>query len=514
MAYNIVGTLFFASDVYDCLTSVPLNETVAGELLQYYQDTLQFQSTLPYLKNPPASYLQPSVDLLSGLNLIQNEVDLGAFENEYAFETALQALIYQAHDLHMVFYGGILGVFGFASPLGIVSISSDGKALPKVYIIDDIAVAYAANVTWAPGVVVNPGSDQWTPSAVTKINGIDVVEYLSRYAQLNAFGNRDPQADWNDLMASAAQSIQGNVFTAFQGETPFYNGEEIDFAFENDTKTGPLPFVAVYMDDPSSKPEIKSGKDMYTYYVLGNNVEADKVIAASSTATATTPPPTVAVTPTAGPETTPTDLPDQSTPAQPLVSPNAESWSAGAYPVNPLISQPYLGEDGGGVITGYIINGTKIGVLSIPSFSMFGDSVTEFSTTVDQFIQLAKKLGVTKIVIDVQQNYGGQALLATDTFRHFFPNKEPYGGFRYRAHKNVNKLGTVFSDYFETLSPSDPGYPFVAVSVWTGTDYLKGSTNENFTSWPEFFGPHPEHGDLFTTPVSSTNFQIPRTKLK
>ena len=502
MSNTLSEFLFFASDVYDCLTSVPFNDTVGSEFLQYYKDTLQFQSTLPYLKNPPASYLQPSVDLLGGLNLIQNEVEIGTFKNEYAFESALQALVYQAHDFHMFLDMGIFGIFGFASPLGIVSVSADGKELPKVYIIDDIAVAYDANVTWAPRVVVNPGPDQWTPSAVTKINGIDVVEYLSRYASLNAFGNRDPQADWNDLMTSAAQSIQGSDFTAFQGETPFYNGEEIEFAFENDTSTGPLPFVAIYMDDPSSKPDIASGKDMYTYYVLGEDVGADQAASTSATAIATTATPTVSVTSTAGSEATTTDVPDRSEPAQPSISPNAESWPVGAYPENPLISQPFLDEVGGGVITGYIVNDTKIGVLSIPSFRAFGDGVEEFSATVEQFLELAKKNGATKIVIDVQQNYGGQALLAVDTFRHFFPDHDPHGAFRYRAHKNANKLGTVFSDYFKTLSPSDSDYPFVAVSPWTGTDYLKASTSKNFTSWTEFFGPHPDHGDLFTTPVS------------
>lgn len=29
--------------------------------------------------------------------------------------------------------------------------------------------------------------------------------------------------------------------------------------------------------------------------------------------------------------------------------------------------------------------------------------------------------------------------------------------------------------------------------------YLNAATNQNFTSWPEFFGPHPDNGDLFTT---------------
>lgn len=30
--------------------------------------------------------------------------------------------------------------------------------------------------------------------------------------------------------------------------------------------------------------------------------------------------------------------------------------------------------------------------------------------------------------------------------------------------------------------------------------YLNAATGQNFTSWPEFFGPHPDNGDFFTTP--------------
>ena len=89
---------------------------------------------MAFLREPPASYQPPAVDLLGGLQLLENDVDLDVFENEYAFEAALQNLIYAAHDLHLLFFGGVLSVFQFASPLSIVSLSTDGTALPKLYI--------------------------------------------------------------------------------------------------------------------------------------------------------------------------------------------------------------------------------------------------------------------------------------------------------------------------------------------------------------------------------------------
>lgn len=112
---------------------MPFNKTVATQFLQYYKDTLQFQSTLAYLKNPPPSYQQPEVDLLAGINLIQRQIDTGVFHNEYSFEAALQNLIYQTHDSHIYLNAGALNVFTFGSAIPIVSLSADGFALPKVY---------------------------------------------------------------------------------------------------------------------------------------------------------------------------------------------------------------------------------------------------------------------------------------------------------------------------------------------------------------------------------------------
>ena len=123
-----------ASEAFECLTSVPFNEAVATRFLKYWNDTIQFQSTLEYLKNPPPSYQQPAVDLVGGLATLQDAVNKGTFHNQYEFEAALQALIYAAHDTHLTLNAGILAVFSFASPWDIVSVSLDGVAPPKVYL--------------------------------------------------------------------------------------------------------------------------------------------------------------------------------------------------------------------------------------------------------------------------------------------------------------------------------------------------------------------------------------------
>ena len=126
--------LFPAVLAYQCLLSAPFNSTIALEFLQYYNDTLQFQSTLAYLKNPPPSYQQPPIDVIGSLNTIQQRVQAGEFQSEYAFEVAVQEVVYATHDDHITLDAGILSAFTFGSPLRIVSASTDGIALPQVYI--------------------------------------------------------------------------------------------------------------------------------------------------------------------------------------------------------------------------------------------------------------------------------------------------------------------------------------------------------------------------------------------
>ena len=127
--------LFTAKSAYDCLVSAPFNATVALEFLRYYNDTLQFQSTLAYLKNPPPSYQQPAADLIGSLTSVQQRVQAGEFKNEYEFEVAVQEVVLAAHDDHLALNAGILSAFVFGSPLRIVSVSTDGIELPKIYVV-------------------------------------------------------------------------------------------------------------------------------------------------------------------------------------------------------------------------------------------------------------------------------------------------------------------------------------------------------------------------------------------
>lgn len=315
--------VFNASLAYECLTSVPFNADVATRFLQYYNDTFQFQSTLSYLKNPPTSYQQPAVDVLQGLSELQAGIDNGIFSNEYEFEAALQTLLQATHDGHIDLEAGILTAFSFASPRDIISVSIDGVQPPKVYLTDDL---FFSNYF-----------EEYTPSPIATINGIDVVTYLTTFADKNSFGTLEPHADWNQLFTSPAQEIQ-LLFNVFSGGATFYPGDTITFGLENGTEIHDY-FLAIYNSLGPTGP-LETGGDFYNFFVLGffpasfdpDLVDNNLV----NISTVTTPSDTPTPTPTATPSPTSTAT---------------LSWDNSAYP-NPDIAQPDLGEFGGGFVSG------------------------------------------------------------------------------------------------------------------------------------------------------------------
>ena len=485
--YQIFGSddvLFLASDAYNCLITAPFNATVATGLVSYYKDFLQFQSTLAYLKDPPPSYQQPSIDILASLDALETQIQAGAFKIEYDFEVALQTLIYAIHDAHVSLSAGILSIFTFGSPLRIVSVSSNGIEAPKIYIPDDLIEAAQNNVTW-------------TPSAVSSINGQDPTIYLTQFAATNAQGTIEPNADWNQLMSNPAGDVL-NLLSAFEGSTIFYPGANISFAFENGTSYDDLPWLAGYSDNvDADTPALSSGQDLYDYFVLGI-IPTDIPAAATSSLSAAASSTFAAAATSSTGISSDDSLTVTSTPT-PSASATPSSWSYAPFPSNPVVAQPNLGLDNGGVVTGYFLNDGITAVLSIPSFEVTGEAALSFSTTIGEFISQTKTADLTRIIIYLQRNKGGSDLLAVDAFKQFFPSIDAFNGARLRANDFGDALGNTFTTYYNTQQLNVSFYEALSAEVWVASVYLNAATGANFTSWPEFFGPHPDHGDVFTT---------------
>lgn len=131
-----------------------------------------------------------------------------------------------------------------------------------------------------------------------------------------------------------------------------------------------------------------------------------------------------------------------------------------------------------------------------------------FQSTIGDFITLSQKKGLQKVVIDLQQNYGGQSLLAIDAFKQFFPNIDPFAGSRLRAHDSANVMGEMITEFFNEEDTSNIDYYILAANEWVATDRLNANTGNNFTSWAEEFGPVSEDGDQFTITVCLLNLSF------
>lgn len=120
---------------FECLQSVPNKPEPAQALIRSLSAYVQWQSTLPWLKDPPASYMLPPTDITGGLAEIGRTAAAGGYGSEYNFQLAILQLFASAHDGHFNYRGDIFKAFGFGNALAsdIVSVSRDGREVPRLY---------------------------------------------------------------------------------------------------------------------------------------------------------------------------------------------------------------------------------------------------------------------------------------------------------------------------------------------------------------------------------------------
>ncbi|KAH9210815.1 hypothetical protein DL95DRAFT_412649 [Leptodontidium sp. 2 PMI_412] len=254
------------------------------------------------------------------------------------------------------------------------------------------------------------------------------------------------------------------------GGATFYPGEDLVIGFKNKT-TVTTPWKGIFVGDSEAGP-LETGGDFCNSFVLGfwpgsydpepdsedeeDGDETSSLIQSETSATGTS-----------------------------TAIPSPTSWNNAAYP-SADIAQENLGTYGGGYLSG---------------FQEYGDTVDEHPATVEGFISTAYTKGMKKIVIDLQRNFGGDALLAIDTFKQFFPKIDPCGGSRLRAQPAANIMRKAMLDYFQTLSSDDDAYAYLYANEWVASTRLNADTNEQFTTWEAFYCPHTSNGDSFTTTI-------------
>ncbi|KAL5354942.1 hypothetical protein BJX96DRAFT_140397 [Aspergillus floccosus] len=427
-----------AKYAYDCLKSVPVAVADDKDLIEQLKLYWALHSETGYLKNPPKTWDLGPLDLIGELDKIKEKI--GSYESEFDVQQAIRELTIRTGNFHFNYVPDILQVFIFMRTVQIASISDDGTATPKAYVWEDLALQDI--------------DDSVDISAITKVNGEDVQDYLSKMAAREQYIDGD--ARYNSLMAT--HSSYGSFHTP-NGYNA-YEGPTTTLTFENGTQRTWTNIA--YVQKPLEG--VTDGESFFVTFCTGQFASLDAYLSQKS---------------------------------------GAHAWSKRQIPSS-RYPDPIV-QDQSGKLAGYFLNGAgndDLAVLKIISFDVSGPNATDWQRTVRQFLQKSKNAGKKKLVIDLRENGGGSTQLLLDTFMQLFPGDVPFSAQRYRAHENFKLIGDAINamhsdDSIRTdiAAVGDAVAMFRYWSYWNFVDV----DGENFDSWSEFYGPHLYNGDNFTT---------------
>ncbi|KAH9868303.1 hypothetical protein J1614_007375 [Plenodomus biglobosus] len=446
---------------YECLQSIPFNQSGALALIDSITPYLKWQSTTAWLKDPPAEYVekvQDPVDLWGELDDIRERIHAGDYNNEFEFGFELYSLFQRPHDSHLFYAPDVVSsIFTYVRPVPLVSVSSDGQELPEPYVYSDVLDESLGNVSY-------------TPSRVYKIDGQDAKTFLENWSQHGSVQDRD--ALYNDAFYNLATVSMGNLgwgvgSFASSGRASFiYPGATTELEFENGT-TRTYKNIAILRVPFNG---ITDGESLYQTWLSSNQIEL------------------------LNKDATPTPTANASSTPMPTVP-------APGYP-------PPVVREARNLIGGYYLEDdmSDVAVLSVPSF-VNTDGQLAFQATAVKFLADAKASGKKKLIIDLQSNSGGTIMLGYDLYKMLFPSLiEHAAADRFRAFEATNIAGQDFSRFASH-------FPRINVTIeqnatqYNATDVIMGVFNsvnsldvdsQPFTSWADMFGPVSQKGDNFT----------------
>lgn len=288
-----------------CLASVPLDKEGNVKLIDDMKLYVKWQSSIAYLKDPPSNYTEKAVDMMGELDLMQKGLANGTFKTEYDFQMGMMTLFNRAYDNHFAYQPDILAsAMQFQRPPGteLVSVSTDGKSTPEVFLYQDIRRAN--------------NDSSYKPSAVQKINGMDVKTFLDEASTQSDFHDADTR--WNALFPSQALIASG---TAFLGSfrTGQYQGPNTTMEFANGTTYNQMNVAVVFGNFTG----VNSGQMFFEQFCTGPKPAAATEVEQPMTSV---PPSQTSATPTSTPTPSQTGYPDAV-----ILNPNL---SVGGYYIN------------------------------------------------------------------------------------------------------------------------------------------------------------------------------------
>ncbi|OBT43735.1 hypothetical protein VE00_05604 [Pseudogymnoascus sp. WSF 3629] len=456
------GNAIPAATGFACLTSVPFDADVGVATVKNFQKLSEFHSTLGDIKNPGKGYANAPVDIIGLLDQVIVDIKAGKYKNQYQFEEQMALITGLSFDGHYTFLGNTFyssldwyrgGATKGAYEGSLVSVSADGKSLPQVYFTTDLT---------------NPDA-----SPIVSIDGQTVVDYLTKESNHQLF--HDADARWNVLFARQQSDSVGSFVMPW-----FYPGSNFTATMANgNTKT-----IQCYAAIPAALKEqwsqVIDGKTFYSTFV------APKTASTSSTSSSSS-----------------RSLKKRYVEKR-LVPPN--------YPQPVIQHAEKEVELGAFFLGGFGLN--QVAVLSMNTFDPVasGDSV-EFQALIQKFLIYAKSKGRTKMVIDVSSNGGGSLFLGYDTFKQFFPSKEPDIGARMRYSTALDIIATAFGtitiDNAATASFNNSG--LTPADMYLSPIHYTNSVDADklaFASWADMKGPVTINSASYTQ-IMRYNFSNP-----
>ena len=415
---------------------------------------------LVYLKNPPAGYLEPSVDVWAELDRVLSSIKTGGYRNEYEFQADLFRTFNLAHDGHFRFFPDLLSkALVFRRPIPLVSVSREGVELPKVYLrgITKFSMVRLCRLMKSETVVgQNVRNLPFNASAVTRINGEEVYKYLQNWTQQGIL--QDPDALFNsafyELAFDAANKGDWGGYFANSGRFGFlWPGAETSLEFENgeiDTYENTARVIGNFSG-------VVDGLSFYKKFCTGSS----------------------------GPPDTPPK------PSPPNLPPTATTTAVG-YPTPHIISSDQQ-------ISGYFFDEPEykdVTVLSMLSFAP--DFPVEFQSVIERFIVEARAAGKTRMIVDLSANGGGFIFQAYDAFRQFFPHIIQTGYSRFREHEAFNLICTIISNWAVNFGRTKDPVLINLYETFANWRFDLNVAGQNFRSFDEKFTSHVFNGDNYT----------------
>ncbi|KAH9896215.1 peptidase S41 family protein [Xylariomycetidae sp. FL2044] len=452
-AVTIPATLAF-----ECLQTVPNKPEQAAQLITSIKAYAQWQSTLAYLKAPPASYTLPAVDVQGQLDNISTTATAGGFASEYEFQLAIYETFLAAHDGHFSYIPDSFMPFAFRSKIlsDIVSVSSDGKAVPKLYHLSSLA----SNATTEP-------------VAIAQINGQDAAAMiLESSLKFSAF--QDPDSQWNSQFPQyASPSSTLGLAASFA-----FNGASMTVTYENGKEETEDTIATIRSGVDLTG--IGTGEDFYEAFC---NPDSQAAAARRVKREVAEPPPKRAI----GPEI-------------------AEQRIAG-YPA------PVARDNGGNTTAGYFLKGDgydDVAVLAVSSFSPAIDIdaneyFTDFQNTVDSFLSQSRDSGKKRLVVDLTSNGGGFVLAGFELFAQLFPDADQFGANNMRLSESLGDIAEIINaipgDFQPSSNDEQQALQIVSQSA-ISSNLFPGSVEtpdgDEFNSIDEIVAPVTIMGDVFT----------------